>query len=120
MCPGRTPNSPSAPGAMTSMASTCTSRRSGVTTSTFRCAMALRRRQLLGLLDRHVDAADHVEGLLRQLVVLALGDLLEAANRLLQRHRLAGCPGEDLGDEERLREEPLHLARARDDQLVLV
>src|SRR5579859_2519867 len=38
---------------------------------------------LVPLLTRLVDRADHVEGLLREVVVLALEDLEEAAHRLL-------------------------------------
>ena len=44
----------------------------------------------------------------------------EAADRVLELHVLAGRACEGLGDEERLREEALHLARALDDELVLV
>ena len=51
--------------------------------------------------------------------MLALEDLAEAADRLLQRHVLAGPVGEDLGHEERLREEALDLARPRDEHLVV-
>src|ERR1700751_6019102 len=40
-------------------------------------------RKTLALLDSAVDRSDHVERLLRQLVVLALDDLLEAADRVL-------------------------------------
>ena len=69
---------------------------------------------LLGLLDRFFDAADHVERLLRQVVVLAVDDRLEAADRVLQRDVLARRAGEDLGDRERLREEALDFARAAD------
>src|SRR5712692_10419039 len=52
---------------------------------------------LHGLLDR----ADHVEGLLGQLVVLALEDLLEALDRVPELHVLAGRTRELLGDEVR-------------------
>src|SRR5205085_6602030 len=61
-----------------------------------------------------VDAAHHVERLLRQRVALALDDHAEAADRLLERHVLALRAGEHFGDVERLREEALDLARARD------
>ena len=46
--------------------------------------------------------------------MLAVEDLAEAAHRLGDRHVLAGAAGELLGDEERLREEALDLARAGD------
>ena len=42
----------------------------------------LRGRLLLGVGDRFLDRADHVERLLRQMVVFAVDDLLEAANRV--------------------------------------
>ena len=67
-----------------------------------------------------VDAALHTEGLLGQVVVLALDDLLEAAHRLLQRHELARDAGELLGHEERLRQELLDLAGPAHGHLVLV
>src|SRR5436190_281674 len=77
-------------------------------------------RELPCLRDRLVDRADHVERLLRKLVVLALDDLLEALDRVLEPHVLAGLAGELLGDEVRLREEALDPARAVDRHLVLV
>src|SRR5918995_2224515 len=76
--------------------------------------------QLARLLDCLLDRPDHVERLLGQLVVLAVEDLLEAFDRVLELHILAGCPRELLRDEVRLREEALDLARALDDELVLV
>ena len=76
--------------------------------------------ELLPALDRLLDRPDHVERLLGQLVVLAVEDLGEAADRVLELHVLARRAGELLGHEERLREEALDLARARDDELVLV
>ena len=45
--------------------------------------------QLLGLLQRLVNAADHVEGLLRHVVVLAVEDFAEAAHCLGRGHVLA-------------------------------
>ncbi len=51
---------------------------------------------------------------------LPCDDLLEAADRLGDRHVRARGAGELFGDEERLREEALDLARALDGQLVLV
>src|SRR5690606_8886002 len=67
---------------------------------------------LVGLLDGFLDAADHVERLLRQVVVLALDDALEAADGVLERDVLARGAGEDLGDVARLAEEALDLAGA--------
>src|SRR5512137_85436 len=68
----------------------------------------------LRLLERVLDRADHVERLLGQGVALAVDDHLEAADRVLQRDVLARRAGEHLRDEERLRQEALDLARARD------
>ena len=83
---------------------------------------------LLGLLAAHlaallhglVDRADHVERLLGEVVVLAVQDLAEAVDRVLELDVLAGRAGELLGDEVRLREEALDLAGPLDDELVLV
>src|SRR5205814_1361510 len=61
--------------------------------------------ELLRPLERLLHVADHVERLLRQLVVLAVDDLAEPRDRLLQRHVLAGRARERLGHVERLREE---------------
>ena len=47
-------------------------------------------RQHLGLIDDLIDVADHVEGGLGQVVVLAGQDLGEAVNGLLQGDELAG------------------------------
>src|SRR5512138_3850070 len=117
----RMPNPPSTPGARTSSQVTERTRRSGVTMSRVRAiGDSLPGRQLLRLLDRLLDAADHVEGLLRQVVVLAVHDLLEAADRVLQLDVLALVAGELLGDVERLGEEALHLAGARDGELVVL
>src|SRR5918992_1584003 len=63
-------------------------------------------------LDHLVDRALQQESPLRDVVVLALDDLLEGAHGLLDRHVLALGPGERLRDEERLRQEALHLAGA--------
>src|SRR5690606_7427617 len=74
---------------------------------------------LVGLLDGFLDAADHVERLLRQVVVLALDDALEAADGVLERDVLARGAGEHFGDVERLAEEALDLAGAGHGLLVL-
>src|SRR5438105_1207451 len=79
----------------------------------------LGRLHLFGPLEHHVDAADEIERLLRNVVEVAGEDLLEAPDRLLDRNELALDAGELLGDEERLGEELLDLARARDRELVL-
>src|SRR5690349_20737997 len=77
-------------------------------------------RALASILERLVDGPLHVEGALRQLVVLALEDLGERAHGLLDRHVLAPGAGERLGHEERLRQEALDLAGALHGELVLV
>src|SRR4029450_4161191 len=78
------------------------------------------RGQLSGLLEDVVDGADHVKGLLGEVVVLALDDLAEPA---------AGCgggtvpaleAGELFGDVEGLRQEALDLARSRHRDLVVL
>src|SRR6516164_3527568 len=66
-----------------------------------------------------LDGADHVEGGLRQMVVLALAQALEAADGVGKLDEHAGRAGEHFGDMERLRQEALDLAGARDRQLVL-
>src|ERR1700722_18723918 len=76
--------------------------------------------ELLRLLLGLGDVADHVEGLLGEVVELALDDLLEAVDRLLEGDVLALGARERLGHEERLREEALHLAGAGDDELVVL
>src|SRR5438093_10224560 len=127
-----TPSSPSAPVAMMNSTSPSNRLRSTLTTRSgnfipglptawggrrrTRCAAGWGRSLLLhrfGLRASLVDGAHHVEGLLRQIVVLALEDLLEAAHRLAPRHVLAFATGEPLGDAEGLRQESLHLARPR-------
>ena len=70
--------------------------------------------EALGLLDGFLDGADHVEGRLREVVVLAFDEALEALDRVGERDELAGRAGEDFGDEEGLRQEALDLAGARD------
>src|SRR5437879_35102 len=123
-----TPISPAAPGTIRSSASPSNAAPSGVTTETEKSgwsAISALRRDGLGLerlrpLDRLLDRADHVERLLGQVVVLAVEDLGEAADRVLELHVLARRAGELLRDEVRLREVALDLAGARDDELVFV
>src|SRR5581483_4468033 len=125
-CRASTPISPAWPGTTSISASPSNAGPSGVTRETEKrgwpSAMRLRGglRHLLGLLDRLLDRPDHVEGGLGQVVVLAGDDLLEAGDRVLELDVLARRPRELLGDEVRLREEALDLARSRDDELVLV
>src|SRR2546421_2555523 len=127
-----TPSSPSAPVAMMNSTSPSNRLRSTLTTRSgnfipglptawggrrrTRCAAGWERSLLLhrfGLRASLVDRAHHVEGLLRQIVVLALEDLLEAAHSLASGHVLAFATGEPLGDAEGLGEKALNLARPR-------
>src|SRR5690348_12170452 len=83
---------------------------SGVRTSTWNGVRAMKL--LVALLaarglDDVVDRALQEERRLRHVVVLAVDDLLEAADRLGDRHVGARRAGELLGHEERLREEAL-------------
>src|SRR5690606_11993248 len=66
-----------------------------------------------------VDRADHVERLFGQVIVVAVHDAVEAADRLRQLHVLAGRAREGLGDEKRLRQEALNLSRPGNRQLVV-
>src|SRR5581483_8001818 len=121
----RTPISPAAPGTMIISASPSYAGPSGVTTETEKTRRSAigsggGAGHLLRALDGALDRPDHVERLLRQLVVLALDDLAEPADRVLELHVLAGRAGELLRDEVRLREEPLDLPRPGDRQPVLV
>src|SRR5437588_3673880 len=140
-CRASTPISPTAPGTISISASPSNAAPSGVTTETEKSGWSaisapsggvarrtspggaqLRGRrlglQLLRPLDRLLDQADHVERLLRQVVVLAVEDLGESPDRVLELHVLARRAGELLGDEVWLREVALDLARACDDELV--
>src|SRR5579862_3545057 len=124
-CRASTPISPAAPGTTIISASPSNAGPSGVTTETenFGCCAirgSLAARQLLAALDRLLDRADHVERLLQQVVVHAVEDLGEAADRVIELHVLPRGARELLGHEVRLREEPLDLAGTRNDELVLV
>jgi hypothetical protein len=66
------------------------------------------------LLDHLVDPSDHVEVLLRNFVVLAFDDFLEAADGVGDLDVLAFEPGELLGDEEGLHLAQPYLRRLRD------
>ena len=60
--------------------------------------------------DGFVDAADVHKRLLGQRVVLAVTNLLEAADRFGQRRDIAGLVRERFGHDERLRQKPLDAA----------
>src|SRR3984885_3100306 len=78
------------------------------------------RLHLLGLFERFLDGADHVERLLRNVIVLAFDDFLEAANRVFNLDVFAFEAGELRCDEHRLRQESLNLTRAGYGALVFV
>ena len=56
---------------------------------------------------RHIT--NQVEGLLIHVVVVTFCEASQAGDRGVQLHVLSWAVGEELGDEERLRQEPLHL-----------
>src|SRR5208282_2935401 len=125
----RTPIRPDAVRVETISTSSLNTSPSGVSTSqvNLECAITVLRdprigrcSSLLRLLDDRVDRPLHVEGAFGDVVVAALDDLLEAANRLGDRHVRAGRAGELLGNVERLREEALELARAVDGHAIVV
>src|SRR4051812_13024097 len=66
-----------------------------------------------------LDATAEEERLLRQVVVLPLGELLERLDRLADRHERPVEAGEGLGDEGVLRQEALDAAGPPDEDLVL-
>src|ERR1700680_5298146 len=102
-----TPSSPSAPFAMMNSTSPSNRLRSTLTTRSgyFICLRGLPLLHLVALSPRLIDRADHVEGLLRKVVVLAVEDLLESTDRLRYRHRLALAAREPLRDVGGLRQE---------------
>src|SRR5688500_18627949 len=117
--PARTPKSPSLPGTTTMKTSSERTSRSGVTSSKWRSATSGGLGgHALGLLDRLLDSADHVEGGLGKMVIFAVDHGLERADGVLDLDELARNSGEDLGDVEGLGEEALDLAGARDGQLI--
>src|SRR5690348_6846638 len=96
--------------------------RVGVTSSNW--VVAIRASVLAlegpGLLQNGLDPADVEERLLRHLVELAVHESLEGFHGLGHGDVDALDPGENLGDEERLRQEPLDLARPRNGDTVLL
>ena len=80
--------------------------------STFCC-------QTLSLGGHLVNVANHVEGHLGKVIVLAGQDGLEARDGLVNGDKLARVVGEHLSDLEGLGQEPLNLPRPRNLDLVL-
>merc|ERR1719474_2599898 len=74
----------------------------------------------LSLGNNLVNVANHVEGTLGQVIVLAGKDILEAGDGLGNGDKLARVVGEHLSDLEGLRQEPLDLPRPSDLDLVLL
>src|SRR5687768_16466292 len=106
-CPGRTPNWPATLGAVTSETCSRSTTPVGVTISRWSDSAAA---MLGGLLARgaclhFVDIARVNEVLLADVVELAIEDLLEAVDRVLEADQLADCAGELRGDEEGLGKE---------------
>src|SRR5512135_1126915 len=81
---GRMPNSPSPPGATTISTSPENRRLSCVTISKWSVAILRLLFHLLADFYGFVDRADHVERLLRQIVVFAFQNFTEAAHGLAQ------------------------------------
>src|SRR4051812_22795328 len=104
--PGRMPISPTVVRAKTKLALPDQTRRSTATSSTVISAILVAF-QLLPVALQVLETAAEEERLLRHVVELALGDLVERLDRLLERHRGARLAGELLGHQQVLREEPL-------------
>src|SRR5215469_1244085 len=106
-CPGRIPSWPSLPGTSTSTTLSRSSCRSGVTTTNWIASGSMTflnaRLHLLGLLEHFFNRADHVERLLRNFVVLAFHDFLEAAHGVFDLDVLAFEAGKLRGHIHRLR-----------------
>src|SRR3974377_850121 len=75
--------------------------------------------EFLALLARLFDAADHVEGPFRQVVVLAFAEAAESLDGVGEFDELARRARENFRDVEGLRQETLDLAGARPRQVVL-
>jgi len=67
-----------------------------------------------------VDTSNHVEGVLGDVVVLTLEDLLESGDSLLEGDKTTLNTGENVGDSERLGHESLDLTGTLDSELVLL
>mmetsp|Transcript_10743 Transcript_10743/g.25675 ORF Transcript_10743/g.25675 Transcript_10743/m.25675 type:complete len:533 (+) Transcript_10743:41-1639(+) len=85
-----------------------------------RCCLGGDGGELGGLALDLLDVADHVEGRLGEVVVLAVDQARERRDALVERHELARGAGEDLSDVEGLAHELLDLAGAGDRDLVVL
>ena len=73
-------------------------------------------RQFFSLFESLFNGTDQVEGLLRNVVILAVDEITETLDSIFQFHVLAGGTGEGFGDVERLRQESLNFTGAGNDQ----
>jgi peptide chain release factor 1 len=78
----------------------------------------LLRSKLLSLGDNLLNTTDHVESGLGKVIVLALKDLLERADGVLQRNETTLDTSEDLSNSEGLGKESLNLTGTLDSKLV--
>src|SRR5512147_2961787 len=76
--------------------------------------------EFLGLLEYFLDGADHVEGLLGDVVHLAVNKFLETLDGFLERHIFTRSASKGLGHLEGLGQEALDLPRPRHGELVFV
>src|SRR4051794_27360673 len=75
---------------------------------------------LFGALAHFLDRSLQEEGLLRNVVVLSIDDFAEPSDSVFELYIASLQARELLGYKERLREEALHFARARYNQLVFI
>src|SRR3954465_1514364 len=92
-CIGKTPNSPWTLGAVSSFTASLSFSPSGVTISSAMVSAisGCHRLQACRFLLGFLDAANHVEGLLGQVIERAGQDLFEAGDRVFERHVFAGA-----------------------------
>src|SRR5687767_1631876 len=108
------PTYPRSVGICASLHRARTNSRSGVAISSSNVsaiAASARLLHLLGAFEHLFDGPLHVESLLRDCVVLSVGDFLEALDSVGELHILALETGELLGHVEGLREKLLNFAR---------
>src|SRR5665213_887578 len=122
MWTGKIPSSPSSVRATTKLASPDHTLRSAETSSTVNGTTVLRSSlagEPLGVGLDIGDATGHEERLFGQVVEVAVAQLAERLDRLRQWNERTLLPGERLGDEHVLRQEPLDATRPTDENLVL-